>query len=81
MDMYRVGAVGQAEDLGIDEYLEGDGLTVIEWADNVPSVFPNDALDIKFDFISESERRLTFADPAGKFTKVFEVFQRLGASE
>ena len=37
MDLYRVGSIEQAEELGIEEYLDGDGLTVVEWADNVPA--------------------------------------------
>lgn len=77
MDLYRVGSVEQAEDLGIDEYLEGDGLTVVEWADNVPGVFPDDALRIQLDFVSEGERQLTFIDRLGKFTNLFEAIQRL----
>lgn len=81
MDLYRVGAVAQAEDLGIDEYLEGDGLTVVEWADNVPGLFSDEALKIRLDSVSESERRLMFADPSNKFTGVLEVIQRLGRSE
>ena len=40
MDLYRIGSLEQAEELGIDEYLDGDGLTVVEWADNVPGIFP-----------------------------------------
>ena len=42
MDLYRIGSLEQAEELGIEEYLEGDGLTVVEWADNVPGLFADD---------------------------------------
>ena len=76
MDLYRIGSVEQVEDLGFDEYLEGDGLTVVEWADNVPGVFPDDALRVQLDFVSEGERRLTLTDRLRKFTNLFEAIQR-----
>ena len=60
MDLYRVGSIEQAEVLGIEEYLEGDGLTVVEWADNVPGIFPDDSLRIHIELASECERRLSF---------------------
>jgi tRNA threonylcarbamoyladenosine biosynthesis protein TsaE len=81
MDLYRVGSVEQAEDLGIDEYLEGDGLTVVEWADNVPGVFPSNALQVRLGFVSDCERRLTFADPSHEFSGALTAIQRLKASE
>jgi tRNA threonylcarbamoyladenosine biosynthesis protein TsaE len=81
MDLYRVGSIGQTEDLGIDEYLEGDGLTVVEWADNVPGAFDDGALRIRLDFVSESERRLRFADPSDNFTVALAAIRRLKTSE
>ena len=59
MDLYRVGSIEQAEELGIEEYLDGDGLTVVEWADNVPGIFPDDSLRIHIELVSECERRLS----------------------
>ena len=48
LDLYRLLGAGEALALGIDEYLEGDGLTVIEWADKFPELFP--ARTMWFDF-------------------------------
>ena len=39
-DFYRLESAGEALNLGLDEYLEGDGLTVIEWADKFPALLP-----------------------------------------
>lgn len=39
-DFYRLESADEALNLGLDEYLEGDGLTVIEWADKFPEVLP-----------------------------------------
>lgn len=50
MDLYRIGDPLEAWDLGLDEYLSGDGVCVIEWADQAEEVFPEDALWINFDY-------------------------------
>lgn len=40
LDLYRVEDLGELGDLGLDEYLHGDGVTVVEWADRAPRAFP-----------------------------------------
>ena len=44
MDLYRVGDPMEAWDLGLEEYLNGDGVCAIEWADQAEEVFPETAL-------------------------------------
>lgn len=44
MDIYRVAASGA--DLGLDEYFEGEGLSVIEWGNLLEEVLPEDYLEL-----------------------------------
>ena len=76
MDLYRVGSVEQTEELGIEEYLEGDGLTVVEWADNVPGIFPDDSLRIHLELVSEFERRLTLVGDSEGSERVIEAVSK-----
>ena len=80
MDLYRVGSVEQTEELGIEEYLEGDGLTVVEWADNVPGIFPDDSLRIHIELVSECERRLSFTAATDRLAGAFEAVSRMTSS-
>ena len=50
MDFYRIGDPSEAWDLGLDEYLSGDGVCVIEWADQAAEVFPEEAMWINLDY-------------------------------
>jgi len=77
MDLYRVGSVEQTEELGIEEYLEGDGLTVVEWADNVPGIFPDDSLRIHIGLVSEYERRLSFTAATDRFAGMLEAITQM----
>ena len=56
-DVYRLGGGDELLDIGAEEMLDGDGLCVIEWADIVADVLPEDALAIRLDYgENEGER-------------------------
>lgn len=56
-DVYRLGNGDELIDIGAEEMLDGDGLCVIEWADIVADVLPEDALAIRLDYgENEGER-------------------------
>ncbi|MDH6363297.1 tRNA threonylcarbamoyladenosine biosynthesis protein TsaE [Enterococcus sp. PF1-24] len=44
MDVYRVAEAG--DELGLDEYFEGDGLSVIEWGNLLADALPRDYLEL-----------------------------------
>ena len=56
MDVYRVD--GNFENLGIEEYFDKGGVTIIEWADLIKDYLPEERLDIKFKVIDENTRVL-----------------------
>lgn len=66
MDVYRLEETG-GMDLGLEEYFEGDGVSIIEWATFIPEDLPQEYLQIKLVPVGEDlmERELTF-DPVGK---------------
>lgn len=58
-DLYRLARVDDLEDLGYDEVAEGDGLTLVEWADRL-SVPPQASVAATIERLSEYERRVFF---------------------
>jgi tRNA threonylcarbamoyladenosine biosynthesis protein TsaE len=56
-DVYRLEREEELEDLGIDEYLFGDGVSVIEWADKVPGIFPEGTLVIELAYADGEDLR------------------------
>ena len=53
MDVYRL--EGKVEDLGIEDYFNKGGVTIIEWADMIEDYLPEERLDIKFRLSEEDE--------------------------
>jgi len=56
--MYRVGSIAEALELGMDEYLFGDGVCVVEWANNVAALFPSENLSVYLEAEDEQVRRI-----------------------
>lgn len=60
-DCYRLGdaAAAEAEDIGLVEILGGPGVTVIEWAERIERLLPEDFLRIELAAVDTSERSMT----------------------
>ena len=63
MDVYRLD--GNTEGLGIEEYFSKGGVVIIEWADTIKDILPNERLDIKFKVVDEN-KRILIIKPYGK---------------
>jgi tRNA threonylcarbamoyladenosine biosynthesis protein TsaE len=70
MDMYRVDK--NVESLGITEYFEKGGVTIIEWADLIEDYLPEERLDIKFKIIDENTRVLILTAHGDEYVRVCE---------
>ena len=56
-DVYRIGDPEELFDIGADEYFDGDGLCVVEWADMVMPQLPEDSMFICIEYgASDGER-------------------------
>lgn len=63
-DFYRIESLAALQAIGFDETVFGDGVSVIEWADRFAQAIPAQARWIKFEIVSENQRRIdlsTFA--------------------
>lgn len=63
MDVYRV--ADALEDLGFDEYFEGDGVTVVEWAHLIEEQLPEELLTIYLYHEEQANRKLVLV-PKGR---------------
>jgi tRNA threonylcarbamoyladenosine biosynthesis protein TsaE len=65
MDFYRLDNIAEISDLGLDDYLFGKGVCVIEWANKGLTVLPEDHLLINIDYLSDNERSFVI-EPKGE---------------
>jgi tRNA threonylcarbamoyladenosine biosynthesis protein TsaE len=58
LDAYRTESLTEVLDLGIEELMHGDGVTVIEWADKMLPLLPTHAIIVTIDGLGDEPRRI-----------------------
>ena len=58
IDLYRLDRIEEIIDLGLDDYLYGKGVCVVEWAEKALAVLPEEHLLIEMDFLADTSRSL-----------------------
>lgn len=63
VDLYRIGDIEDGFEIGMLDYLARaeDGVIVLEWAEKVLSLLPEDYLQVQFEVIASQSRRLELA--------------------
>jgi tRNA threonylcarbamoyladenosine biosynthesis protein TsaE len=76
-DCYRLSnAPAEMWDIGLDDLFSGDDVLVIEWADRIPGLLPEDYLDIVFEYIDENRRRIGFTAHGARYSGFLEQVEQ-----
>lgn len=70
MDVYRTN--GQINNLGLEEYFDKGGVTIIEWAEMIEECLPEERLDITFKITGENNRVMVITPHGEKYIRVCE---------
>ncbi|HEY3367560.1 MAG TPA: tRNA (adenosine(37)-N6)-threonylcarbamoyltransferase complex ATPase subunit type 1 TsaE [Symbiobacteriaceae bacterium] len=71
-DVYRIASPLELEDLGYEEYFFGSGVNVVEWADRIEALWPDERLRIDLTYgPEENDRVLTFTG-SPRYAKLLE---------
>ncbi len=57
-DVYRVGDVDEMYEIGCEEYFYGEGVCVVEWADLIEEIMPEDTLWIQIEYGEKEGERI-----------------------
>jgi len=71
-DLYRLKDPQDVLRLGYEEYLCGDGLTLIEWADRLKYLLPRDFLKIELSVRSETKRQLDISISGSRYKELLK---------
>jgi len=62
-DFYRIERRAEFDELGFEEYWEGDGVSVIEWAERAEGLLPESTIYIYLEYHNEHERKIRVEYP------------------
>jgi len=72
IDLYRITSEEEASLAGIEEYLRGDGITVIEWAERAVGLLPEDRVEMELTFRGGEEREIRVKSSSERLARVLE---------
>ncbi len=76
MDFYRLDNINEIADLGLDDYLYGRGVCIIEWAEKGIELLPDDRLLITIRYISDNSRSFEFIPKGERYITLLEQISK-----
>ena len=70
IDAYRL--EGQDIEIGLEEYIEGNGITFIEWPQFIEPLIPHKHLEIQITRIDDNVRQIIINDPNGFYEQLIK---------
>jgi tRNA threonylcarbamoyladenosine biosynthesis protein TsaE len=77
-DLYRLQGSQDMGDLGYEEYLFGEGVSVIEWADKIKDVISQEALRISFKYLDENRREIVISGQKKRIAQILNALKSGG---
>ena len=75
IDAYRLEDLHQ--DLGLEEYIEGDGVCLVEWAEFIKEVIPNELLKINIEILENEERLITIEAIGNEYIELLKKVEEV----
>ncbi len=70
IDLYRLKDPGELESIGFEEYIDSDGVTVIEWAERAEDDLPLECLSVYLSYVNEHSREIGFLAEGERYEKL-----------
>jgi tRNA threonylcarbamoyladenosine biosynthesis protein TsaE len=72
IDFYRLDRIEEIADLGLEEYICGKGVCVVEWAEKGIAVLPEEHLLINLGYVSDTERSISIEPKGHRYTQLMK---------
>ncbi len=70
LDLYRLKGPEELENIGFGEYVESDGVTVIEWAERAEDELPVECLSVYLSHVDDHSREIGFFAEGERYKKL-----------
>jgi len=76
IDLFRLQSEKEAEGLGLEEYVRGNGITAIEWADKISSLLPEELLWVQIHYTGKNTRSIEILGKGERYQKLMETLPK-----
>ena len=77
IDLYRLDRIEEILELGLDEYLYGSGVCVVEWAEKGLAALPAEHLLIEISYLADTERSFQLKPSGQRYREILEQLKPL----
>jgi tRNA threonylcarbamoyladenosine biosynthesis protein TsaE len=76
MDIYRLENQGEFYSAGLEEYLYGNGVAVMEWAGRWPELLPDYSIEVALEILDDHRRNITLSGNHSRAEDILESFMK-----
>jgi tRNA threonylcarbamoyladenosine biosynthesis protein TsaE len=76
IDLYRLDNEADLLEIDYEEYIKGDGVVIIEWADRIPKAVPPESLWIQLRYLDAERREIVFQAQGDRYEKIVEELRQ-----
>jgi tRNA threonylcarbamoyladenosine biosynthesis protein TsaE len=76
IDLYRLKDPDELENIGFEEYIDSDGVTLIEWAERAEDELPAECLSVYLSYVDDHSREIGFLAEGERYEKVLDDLRR-----
>ena len=73
LDFYRLDSAHDVWDIGFEEYLESEGVVIVEWADKFPAVFRVPSVRVSIEITASECRRVACTSRDETYARYFRT--------
>lgn len=77
MDVYRL-SLEEADELGLDDYFYGNGVTIVEWASLIKELLPPERLELFIERLENDSRRIQLTGTGEPYADWCEALNEIG---
>jgi len=70
IDLYRLKGIEEVADLGLDDYLYGRGVCVVEWSERGFDLLPGEHLLVEMRYVASAKRKLSFVPRGSRYVEM-----------
>ncbi|MCX5913337.1 MAG: tRNA (adenosine(37)-N6)-threonylcarbamoyltransferase complex ATPase subunit type 1 TsaE [Deltaproteobacteria bacterium] len=75
-DLYRLQEAREVEDLGWEEFIFGEGISLLEWAEKIPGILPEERIEVRIFWIGPAERKFLIAGKGAQAKNILRVMRK-----
>lgn len=76
MDVYRIESEDAMYDLGYDEYIYSEGVTIIEWSGLIKGILPKERTDIEIKRVDDEKREINIEGEGNVYERIIEELKK-----